>query len=52
MAFGNKTKDFVIKAAGFAGKLKPNKVEVRKTAEKASGMKMVKQKGKFGNFGT
>lgn len=52
MSFGNTSKDFNIKGAKFAGSLKPNKVEANKVSDKASGMKMVKQKGKFGNFGT
>jgi hypothetical protein len=52
MSFGNTSKDFKIKGANFAGSLKPDPIEVRKVAEKATGMTMAKQKGKFGNFGT
>ena len=50
MAFGNTAKSFVInKGTKLVGGLKPDKVEVDKTASKASGMEMAKQKGKFGS---
>ena len=50
MSFGNTAKSFVInKGTKLVGGLKPNKVEVDKVAEKASGMKMAEQKGKFGS---
>ena len=49
MSFGNTTKDFTIKKANLTGSLKPNKIEVRKVADKATGMTMAIQKEKFGN---
>lgn len=52
MSFGNKSGSFKIKGANFAGNLKPDKVEVDKVSEHATGMTMAIQKGKFGNNGT
>lgn len=49
--FGNKG-GFTIKKSGIMGSPKPDKVDVKKVASKASGMKMAMQRGSFGNNGT